>query len=75
MPTKTAAKPRRNIELAKAIAADGRPLYVVGGVAGVNPRLLTKVIQGVERPSAAVKERLARTLNVPEDELFPDSAA
>ena len=72
MPSKTTAEPVRNVELAAALARDGRPLYVLGGLAQVNPRLLTLIVQGREQPSAAVKTRLAETLGVPQAVLFED---
>jgi transcriptional regulator with XRE-family HTH domain len=75
VPTKTAAKPTRNVALAAAIARDGRYVYQVGGAASVNPTYLGKVIRGTVRPSAAVKERLAAALNTPVSDLFPDPAA
>lgn len=66
-------KPRRNVALAKAIAVDGRPLYVIAGASGsCNPRLLSAVIRGTVQPTAAVKAGIARALKVPESDLFGD---
>lgn len=72
MPTRT--EPRRNVELAAALARDGRPLYVLGGLAEVNPRRLTLIVQGREQPSPAVRARLAQTLGCAEEDLFEDPA-
>ncbi len=70
MPTKNAAKPTRNIELAKAIAADGRFVYEVAAASGINPTAFGKYIRGTQQPSAAVRARIAKALGAPEADLF-----
>jgi transcriptional regulator with XRE-family HTH domain len=74
MPTKS-AKPTRNKALAMAVAGDGRFTYAIAAAAGVNPTLFGRIVQGRHEPTPEMKARIARTLGVPEADLFGNGDA
>jgi transcriptional regulator with XRE-family HTH domain len=54
------------------LAERGEFLYQVAGQAQVNPRLLGQILKGRQDPSPAVRERLAKALNVDPADIFED---
>lgn len=62
----------RNVQLAVAIAADGRPKYVISAEAGFTPNLLSGFISGRRMPTPEQIVMLARVLGVLPDSIAPD---
>jgi transcriptional regulator with XRE-family HTH domain len=63
----------RNSRLAAAIAADGRPKYVVAASVGVNPSTFSGYISGRLDPPPDVRRGIAETLGVDEDTIFGEA--
>lgn len=61
--------PARNIPLATACAADGRPKYLIAALAQMTPNLLSAFISGRRQPTTEQAERLAGVLGVPVENL------
>jgi transcriptional regulator with XRE-family HTH domain len=54
-----------------AIAADGRPNYLVAALAGMTAPKLSRIVNGHDAPSQTNRRRLAEVLGCEVDELFP----
>lgn len=61
-----------NLPLKFAILRTRIPAYRVAQNLGLRPDSLSKVVAGIERPSQAMKEKLATYLGVPITDLFAD---
>jgi transcriptional regulator with XRE-family HTH domain len=62
----------RNEPLAVAVVKDGRHQYLIAAEARINPPLLSRIVAGREKPTAAVRARIAAALGLSEAELFPN---
>jgi hypothetical protein len=60
----------RNTRLACAVVVDGRPKYILAGLAGVPPNVFGGIISGRVVPSVSAKARIAEVLNMSVVDLF-----
>ena len=60
-----------NMTLKLALVERGLPAYKTAWEAGINPIKVSKIISGLQEPTEAEKEDLARVLKRPVDILFP----
>lgn len=60
----------RNVRLAVAIAADGRPKYQIAAAAGIHPNDLSGIVNGRAQPTERARAGIAAALGVAETELF-----
>ena len=67
--------PERNSRLAAVLAPDGRLRDEIAAAAGVNASLLSGLVTGRERPSPAVRSRVADALGMSESDLLPEVGA
>lgn len=65
--------PMLNTALAKAIIDSGKKKKTVARLARMSPSKFSKVLHGDRPVSDVERERLARVLGKPIDELFPES--
>lgn len=65
--------PGRNLPLKLALVRDGRPAYIIGALAEVNPNTLSGYVSGKTVPSKEAKERIALVLGEPVDAIFPSN--
>lgn len=75
MPSTLSVRPGRRRELVVAILDDGRQQQQVAVAAGISPMTLSGIVTGrIREPRRGTRERIARALNRPHDELFPEYA-
>lgn len=67
--------PERNIALVLACAEDPRPMYKIAAASDINPTLFGRICHGRERPTPAVRARIAAALGRCEDDLFEPVSA
>jgi hypothetical protein len=60
----------RNVDLAVAIARDGRPSYVIAAAAGINQPDFSGIVSGRITPTPARRAAIAAALGVEEADLF-----
>jgi hypothetical protein len=63
-------------KLIAAIRLNSMPAYKIAWSAGVNPTMLSKLINGIERPKQGDKRiiNVGRVLGIPENECFQETA-
>jgi hypothetical protein len=70
----TSLTDRRNVPLARAVAEDGRPKYLIAAGVPMPANVFGGILSGRVRPTAHQRERLAAVLNRTESELFGETS-
>lgn len=64
-----------NVALAKAIIDSRKKKKTIARLARLEPSYFSKILHGDRQPTETQRERIARVLDRPEAELFPDSVS